>query len=304
MTIRQILIHAATLLLIILSGYFMKKTGALKKTDGQILAKIIMTVTLPAAIIIGLKDVALSLALFKLTLTAVIVTVVLVSFAGFFWRKQAPQHHQLMMFTISGYNIGNFALPFIQGFYPVFIPFAIIFDIGNALMMFGGTEIMINHFSARHGSSITMGDILRRMLRSIPLMTYVVLLLLHSFSVPVPALVYQFAQPFANSNTFLSMFMVGLFLEFKLSDNDRQLVGKVLVTRYLLAAGLAVLIYLMPFFSLLEKKIILLMLFTPVATVSTIRAIEEGLQSETVGFIASISFIISFLLMTAVILFV
>ena len=51
------------------------------------------------------------------------------------------------MYGVSGYNIGNFAIPFVQSFIPQAIPILSFFDIGNSVMLAGGSNVVIEGIS-------------------------------------------------------------------------------------------------------------------------------------------------------------
>lgn len=54
-------------------------------------------------------------------------------------------------------------------------------------------------------------------------------------------------RPLANANTLLSIFTIGLFMEFRLPKGKLKLVLKILTWRYLLAFILASLVYFFSF---------------------------------------------------------
>ena len=129
------------------------------------------------------------------------------------------------MYCGSGFNIGNFAIPFAQSFYPLGIPLISLFDMGNSIMLAGGTTILIEYLIGKR-TVFEPGKIILNLLRSPTFTCYLFMLLIRSFGLSLPQGVIQLVQPIGNANTFLSMFMIGLFLDFRLPKHAAATVGK------------------------------------------------------------------------------
>lgn len=114
----MILIQSLSFLLVVLVAYLFKKTGILRSTDGTILQKIILNITLPATIIVGFNAVKVDVILFIMIGLGLLTNLVLVLIGSLFWRKKDPVDRAMMMFSQGGFNIGNFTIPFVQGFFP------------------------------------------------------------------------------------------------------------------------------------------------------------------------------------------
>ena len=139
----NIVLNAAGLFAMIFLGYFLKRLNVLSKADGSILSKIILNVTLPAAIILNLASMQVQVSALSLIVIALIITIVQILFAFFLTKKESNTLQQFAMYCGSGFNIGNFAIPFAQSFYPLGIPLISLFDMGNSIMLAGGTTIFI-----------------------------------------------------------------------------------------------------------------------------------------------------------------
>ena len=72
----QLFLNAAGLFAMIFLGYFLKQLKVLSKADGSILSRMILNVTLPAAIILNLADMQIQMDALALILIAVIITFV------------------------------------------------------------------------------------------------------------------------------------------------------------------------------------------------------------------------------------
>lgn len=93
------------------------------------------------------------------------------------------------------------------------------------------------------------------------------------------------------------MFLIRLFLEHSLNKQESYLIFKVLTLRYLYSMLLTLLLYFLLPLPILLKTVLILIVLSPIATITTINSIEAGIKEETAGFISSASIIISLILM-------
>ena len=113
-----ILVKAAGLLLMILAGYGMKRLGLFHVEDAKLLSRIIVHLTLPAALVTGFRTFRFDVS--YLALIAIALASNLLMLAVGLWRgrgKAAPVR-ALYGLNICSYNIGCFVLPFVQSFLP------------------------------------------------------------------------------------------------------------------------------------------------------------------------------------------
>ncbi|SFH64987.1 AEC family transporter [Pisciglobus halotolerans] len=295
-----ILIQAIRFIAVILAAYFFKRTGFLKQADGDTVSRIIVYFTLPATIIIGMSGTELNRTVLLFMTIGLLANLMLSLVGGFLWHKKGAIDQSMMVFTISGYNIGNFALPFIQGFFPAAIPLLGSFDIGNALMLSGGTSLMVDQMDKEQQEKIVFTDMLRRLFASPPFTTYILMFGLALFHYTLPSPVMSVVEIFASGNAFLSMFMIGLYLELNVNRFQLKKAFRLLGIRYGSAAILSVLLYLVLPLSPIEKGVLVLVLFSPFASLHAINAILYKNEPSFVGFISSLSIICSLILMTGI----
>ncbi|OTN76114.1 hypothetical protein A5886_001191 [Enterococcus sp. 8G7_MSG3316] len=226
----QIILNVVGLFSMILLGYGMKRMGLLSKADGSILSKIILNVTLPAAIILNLAQMEVQASALSLILIAVVITIGQIVIAYWMTRKDSNPLQQFAMYCGSGFNIGNFAIPFAQSFYPLGIPLISLFDMGNSIMLAGGTTVLIEYILKKR-TTFEPGKILLNLLRSPTFTVYLVMLIVRSIDWQLPTAFLGLVQPIGLANTFLSMFMIGLFLDFRLPKHTTKTVINILVLR-------------------------------------------------------------------------
>ena len=187
--------------------------------------------TLPAAIIVNLSDLRIQNQLLLFIVVALIWSIFQVLLAYFTTFKQENKQKATMMYLGSGFNIGNFLLPFIQNIQPAFVPMISMFDIGNSIMLTGGTQAVVDTLVATN-QRFSFRNMLRQLLSSIPFMCYLIMFGLRYFQVSLPSFIHTFFVPLANANVFLSMFMIGLYLDFSLPKSGFKALVKLFFLRY------------------------------------------------------------------------
>lgn len=296
---QAIVISAFSLLFIIFLGFFFKRWGIFSKADGNMLSQIILNLTLPAAIIVNLAQLTVTLNRISLIFIAVGFTLIQLILFRFFKGRQSRNDLSFSLYMGSGFNIGNFTLPFAQSFMPQAIPLISLFDIGNSVMLAGGTGLVVEMLTGED-YNFDLKLFFKRLGGSVPFVCYLVMLILRLVEVEIPSPFLTVASPIANANTFLSMFMIGLYLEFKLPEKARLLVMKTLFLRYLIGLFLVIVIHFMPLDQLM-KMVLSILAVTPIPIFNVINAVLTGSDEESVGFCSSLSFLISLPLMTALI---
>lgn len=285
---KEILISAFSLLFIIFLGYLFKRFGIFSKADGNRLSQIILNLTLPAAIVVNLAQLNVSFNITALIAIAVFFTLVQLLFLRLFKGRQSQRKLSFSLYMGSGFNIGNFTLPFAQSFIPQAIPLISLFDIGNSIMLAGGTGLVVEALTGEN-YVFNLKAFLQKLGRSVPFMCYLVLLLLRTASIAIPEMLITVVAPIASANTFLSMFMIGLYLEFKLPHYAWLLVLKTLLLRYTIGLILVVIVYFTPINQLM-KLVLSILAVTPIPIFNVMNAVLSGSDEESVGFCSSLSF--------------
>ena len=293
---QDILIKAGCFVAIIILGYTMKKIGVLKQEDFMVLSKIVIRITTPSAIAVSFAGKVIDLSLLTLILLGFGAGVLLVA-AAYLANLRADKNRRAFdMLNIAGYNIGNFSLPFVQGFLgPTGIIVTSLFDTGNAVIALGGA------FGAaatvKDGRGFDLKLIANKLMHSVPFVCYIILVTLNLAKIPLPSPVLSCLQIIANANAFLAMFMLGV--GFNLSGDFTQIgtIVRVLGLRYGLSALMALAVwFLLPFDAEVRTTLVIL-LFSPI---SAIVPAFTGDLGEDVGLssaINSISIVCSIIFM-------
>ena len=227
----EVLIKSLTFILIIVIAYSLKQIKVLKKEDANVLATIIMNITLPCALLTSANGIELNGVIIILIVIGIFTNVIMIM-SGYF----ATQHEDnclkaSFMINTSGYNIGNFVLPFVQSFFPgLGVVYLCSFDIGNALMGLGITYAAADHVASGE-NHFSLKELLKKLFSSIPFDVYVLIFILAIFKLQIPTPILSIADTIGAGNSFLAMLMIGLLLEIRISPREVKNVIKVLYLR-------------------------------------------------------------------------
>ena len=293
----DILMRACFFLLMVVLGYAMKKIGVLTKEDGVAIARVVLNITLPCAIIVSFRTFVFEWSYMIIPLISFAANWLMLGSGYLISRRGDRNAHIFYMMELPAYNIGNFTLPFVSGIIGATgVVATCLFDMGNSPMSLG-LNFMI--------TALVIGaDPGRSMLRSVlsifskPSFTvYFVMLILSMFSLSLPEPVIEFASLISPANGPMAMIMIGLLLEFSSDRTKLKEVVIVNVLRLLLAAVIAFIFFSFAPFSYEVRKAIAITAFAPISSSSPAFVSELKGDVELVGFACTVSIIISLVLM-------
>lgn len=296
----DILLRAGCFIGLIFLGYFLKLLGVFKKEDVAVIARVVLKITLPAAIIVSLSN---------YTIAPTMLTVALVSLAGggisvltasLLYRKKGKERRAFVITNVAGYNVGCFTLPFAQSFLgPVGVATTNLFDAGNSFFCLGGGYSIAE--SIKDGSKFSFARIMKTVFRSVPFVVYLIMIALNLLHWHLPKPFMSFVELAAGANPLMSMLMIGVGINLNIKKEHALDIVKILLLRYGVAAVLAVAAYFfLPYAEEIRKTLVIL-LFSPIG--STAVAYTEALKSDvalsstlnSISILCSIVLIVSFL---------
>ena len=297
----DIIIKAGCFIAIIILGFLFKKLGVFKDSDFTVLSNITLKITLPAAIISNFANKELDPSMFILTFLALFCGAVYVSLGFLLNLKNSKDQRAFEILNYPGYNIGCFALPFVQSFLgPIGVISCCLFDIGNGFVCLGGAFSIAS--VVKDGSKFSVTRILKTLSKSIPFICFLVMPILCLAHVPIPKVITSFTDTISNANAFTAMLMLGV--GFKISAERSQLgkIFRVLAVRFSVAAVLAVGFYFLLPLSAEIRKTLVLLVFSPIG--SAVPAFTGEMKSDfglssainSISIVCSIVFIVLFLL--------
>ncbi len=206
--------------------------------------------------------------------------------------------------NMSGYNIGNFSMPFAQGFLgPTGVVATSLFDLGNAIICLGGSYSLAS-MSAKGKKKISLLPMVKTLFQSIPFDIYLFMTLLSLLHWNLPGPVLTFAGIVGNANAFLAMLMVGV--GFQLSGDREQIgkIAKIILVRYSVALLLCLVFFFCLPLGLEYRQALAILVFSPISSAATAFTAElkgdYGLSSA----VNSVSIVVSIALMTITLLVV
>ncbi len=293
----DILIRACFFLLMVVLGYVMKKAGVLSKEDGVAIARVVLNITLPCAILVSFRSFVFEWSYMAIPLISFAANWVMLGAGYLVSRRSGRDSRIFYMLELPAYNIGNFTLPFVSGILGATgVVATCLFDMGNAPMCLGLNFVM---------TALAIGaDPGRGILRSVlsifrkPSFTvYFIMLVLSIFSLQLPDVIFDFASLISPANGPMAMVMIGLMLEFSSDRTKLKEVVTVNVIRLVLAAVIAVLFFFFTPFSYEVRKAVAITAFAPISSASPAFVSELKGDIELVGFASTVSIVISLILM-------
>ena len=274
----DILLRAGSFIAIIIMGYLLKKIGFFRQEDFSVLSKITIRITLPCAIITSFAGKSIDPALLSLTFIAIGCGLIYILIAFLINRNHSREQQSFEMLNLPGYNIGTFVIPFAQSFLGALGVIAVsLFDTGNAVICLGGAFSLAA--MVKDGNGFSVKRIVGALTRSVPFMTYMIMLLVNLFRLDVPAFVMSVAGIGTNANAFMAMLMIGV--GFKLELSDKRQVGtivKLLSIRYGLATFFSLIFYFLLPFALEVRQALVILAFSPIG--SAVPGFTEQLKGD------------------------
>jgi malate permease and related proteins len=289
-------------LAVIATGYVVKRMGFITEKEGKIISKFLMHTTFPALMVVSTIKIKLEPKLFLIPLTTVIYGSILLTIAWFIFNKYPNKLRGLLTMGSSGFNTGLFAFPIIESIWGRdALVYAIMFDIGNTIVVFGLIYSIGNYFSEREKSGVEFKAILKKISRLMPLQGLILGLIINSLSVPVAPIVMDFLETLAKGNKPIVLLLMGIYLSFELDKKQVYLVIKSLSIRYLMGLISVVFLYhLLP--HSVEQSILIICVVLPVGLTILPFSDELNYDSRIAGLFVNLSLLISFSLMWALVL--
>lgn len=149
----QTIIKAAILVSFILCGYILKQLRLFGRSTFHTISTIVFNITLPSVIIANLNGIHFEVHYLFISLLAIVFNLLMVGLGYGVGRTKSEK--AFYMLNMNGYNIGNFALPFVSYFFDsAAVLIVCIFDAGNSLMCLGGGYGLARYVRGAKGDNI------------------------------------------------------------------------------------------------------------------------------------------------------
>lgn len=290
----------AMIILLIALGYILKKLKFFKASDGNVLATLVLNVTLPSLVIVNLNGTNLDLSLGWLPILMLLYGVIAKVFIIWLFKKNYNnQVRGTVGMMAASVNIGLFAYPLVSKIWPEtgLLYFGMI-DIGTAIIMFGVTYFVGSYFNEA-GDQFDFKKMGLKLITTVPLMTYMIMFILNIMSIKIPGKAIDFFDIISQANLPLSMILLGLFLNFKIEKAYLPIVIKYLLFHYGFGLFMGLLVYFfLPVDDPMIKTSLLLAWLLPVGVSVLSYAITFKYKTlPIIGMTTNISIVISIVIL-------
>jgi predicted permease len=296
-------------LAIIAIGYTIKRLHLIKEANGDILAKIIFNITLPAVILKYTTSVHFEISLILLPLINISFGILMALIGLIITREKPKSIKGLALMTMIGFNVVHFSFPLVEGIWGANgMQLITLVDAGNAFSIFVLSYLLGTIYSPNNHlekEKLEFKFVGKKLLKSAPLLTYIVALLINFSGIIIPEFFTELIDVMARANTALALLLLGIFLNFRFERSEWITISKVLIIRYSVGIVLSLfLFFLLPasIFSPLVRIIISISLILPIGVATIPFSIELGYNEKVTTMLVNLSLVISFILVWVFIL--
>lgn len=293
---QDLLIRAGSFVAIIVLGFVLRRIGFFKENAFEVLSKVVIKITLPAAIIKNFAGTVIAPNLLVLSVLGFVCGVIYIIVGYLTHKGKTKEEKAFGVLNLPGFNIGVFALPFVSSFLgPTGVVATSIFDVGNSFICLGGSYGVASSLKAGKGFSVKR--IVKALGTSVPFLCYIIMLPLALLQVKIPLPIVQCAEIIASSNAFCAMLMIGV--GFKLEADRKQIgyVAKMIALRFGIGGIFAAIFYFLLPFDVQVRQALALLAVSPIGAAVPGFTRELGENTGLSSAINSISIIVSIVLM-------
>ncbi|MGP8313192.1 AEC family transporter [Enterocloster aldenensis] len=300
----EILMKAGSFIAIIILGYVLRRRGFFKEEDFYVLSRIVLKITLPAAIVTNFTGIDMKPSMLLMSLLGLGGGIILTGMAFLISAGKTGEEKAFNIINLTGYNIGNFTMPFAQSFLgPLGVVATSLFDSGNALVCLGGTYSVAVMAKGEKGKFSIM-PIIKTLLSSVPFDAYLLMTVLSLLHLSLPAPMVSFTGIIANGNAFMAMLMLGVGFKMTLDKSRMGKIIQILFIRYSVSIALAAAFYFLLPFELEYRQALAILALSPIASAAPAFTGDLDGDIGLASAVNSISIVISIVLITGTLLLV
>jgi malate permease and related proteins len=285
-------------LLIISLGYALKHFKVLNLEAGKNISKLLMYTTFPALMLVSTSRVKLESSYFLLTILCIAYIAIMLSLAFFWFKSYDTKLRGVLTLGAGGFNVGLFGFPLIESLFgKQALVYAVMFDIGNTLMVFIATYGLGFYIANKGQKAFKFKDVLIKIASLPPFLAMCIGLFINLCHLKISDQAYNFLEILASANKPLVLLLMGIYLKINLSKKYRIAIIKVLTLRYSVAIFVIFFLFLILKNQPETLNILTICALLPLGLTILPFSDELGFDSEIAGSILNFSLIISFFLM-------
>lgn len=295
---QDLLIRAGCFVAIIILGIVLRRVGFFKENAFEVLSKVVLKITLPAAVVKNLAGSTIDASMLSLAALALLCGVMYMVVAYLVNLRGTKEQRAFAVVNLPGYNIGVFALPFVASFLGSGgVLAASIFDVGNSIICLGGSYGVAASIKAGKGFSVKR--ILKALSTSVPFLSYLIMLVVILLKIKLPGPILQLADIISGGNTFCAMLMIGVGFKLEADREHLGTVAKIIGLRFGIGLVLAAVFYFLLPFEEDARMALALLAVSPMGAALPGFTRELGEDAGTSCTIGSVSIICGIVLMVA-----
>lgn len=300
-----VLAKVASFVVIILIGVAAGHSGKFGEGADRLISKIVFNLTLPCAIIRAFEASELDRSLLPLIALGFVANALPFFLSLAAYANKSQEERVLQQSNVAGFNIGCFALAFVQAFFPAQGAVATcLFDAGNSLMCTGGTWALIracvlgtDYQCFRDKAKVFA----RALFSSVAFDCYVVLIVMGLFGLRIPPVAITLIDPIANANSFLAMFMIGLMIRFTVNKAKVVELVRLLSWRFAFSTLLSLTaLFLLPF-DPVTRKVVAVLAWAPAPSMGPVYTLWAGGDKGLAGMANALT-ILAGIIMTSLVI--
>ncbi|WMI80111.1 AEC family transporter [Anaerotignum sp. MB30-C6] len=293
-----VLTKAFGFLFMIALGFGLKRGGLFTQKDTDLLTRLVMKITLPMVIVSNFRNLDLNISFLVDIGLGFLTNFLVISLVLLLTRKKQPAERAFYIINGSGYNIGLCTMPFMQSFFEAeAIAIVCMFDVGNAIMVFGIT-FTIAMMIAKGRGNVKGKEILKTLFSSMPFVAYIIMISISSLGIQLPNIVFDLASMLGQANTFLAMILIGIMFEPKIEKKVLKDMAGVFVLRIVVACVFSYVIYHYLPAPLLHRQVLSIVVFSPILSIAPIYTERCGYDRSAAAVLNSLMLPLSLTLMT------
>ncbi len=290
---------------IILIGFCLKKFNFITEKDGKTISKFLMHSTFPALMFISTYNVKLDKQLLMIPLFALALGLLMQLVAWFWFKNYSNSLRGLMMMGVGGFNTGLFGFPIIEGLFgKENLVYAIMFDVGNTIMVFGVIYSMGLFFSETKTASISIKSVLKKILSLPPVLGMIIGFVFNVSGLNLPDFGVEILTTFSKANKPLVLLLMGIYLSFELDKKIMISITKVLIVRYVIGFLVLIMLYYLLNDYKSMQQVLMVCTLLPIGITILPFSDEFNYDSRIAGTMLNISLLISFGLMWLLVLLI